>query len=130
LHSFPSLGHDLTDSVTANFIIQKTAEFFYSILTSTKEMAQSPFSLRAYPNPSSDQIHLTLGAEWSEPSTFPQGLTFEVNDAFGRTVSSGLWQNPQEPLTLDLAASSSGIYFLRVYTRDGRGAELRLVRRP
>ena len=130
LHSFPSLGHDLTDSVTANFIIQKTAEFFYGILTSTKEMAQSPFSLRAYPNPSSDQFHLTLGAEWSEPSTFPQGLTFEVNDAFGRTISSGLWQNPQEPLSLDLAAASSGIYFLRVYTRDSRSAELRLVRRP
>ncbi|NBV04795.1 MAG: alpha/beta hydrolase, partial [Cytophagia bacterium] len=38
LHSFATLGHDLTDTVSTNFIIQKTAEFFYATLTSLKTL--------------------------------------------------------------------------------------------
>jgi alpha/beta superfamily hydrolase len=130
MYSFPTLGHDLTDTVTTNFIIQKTAEFFYSTLTTTKEMAQSPISLRAYPNPSSDRIQLTLGAESAESSTFQGGITYQINDAFGRNISQGLWLDPLEPLSLDLATASPGVYFLRVITPAGQKAELRLVRQP
>lgn len=130
LHSFPTLGHDLTDTVSTNFIIQKTAEFFYTTLTATQELAKNPFRLHAYPNPCSDQIRLTLTGEWAESSTFPQGLTIQVNDAFGRIVSQGLWQNPLEPLSVDMTTASPGLYFLKVGNQDGRRAELRLVRRP
>ncbi|MBM3936660.1 MAG: hypothetical protein FJ343_05875 [Sphingomonadales bacterium] len=130
LHSFATLGHILTDNVTSNFIIQKTAEFFYSVISSAAELAQNPLNLRAYPNPSSDQIRLTLGGEWAESSTFHQGLTYQINDALGRSWSQGLWQNPLEPLSLDLASATAGLYFLRVSACDGRVAELRLIRRP
>lgn len=130
LHSFATLGHTLTDNATSNFIIQKTAEFFYSVISSAAEQTQNPLNLRAYPNPSSDQFRLTLGGEWTESSTFHQGLTYQINDALGRSWSQGLWQNPLEPLSLDLATATTGLYFLRVSASDGRVAELRLVRRP
>ena len=130
LHSFATLGHDLTDTSTTNFIIQKTAEFFYAVLTSLKTLENPPLSLRAYPNPAQDQMTLELGGSFSAQVTSSDGIRYQITDAFGRSWSQGTWNDPQQPLLLDLSSAAPGVYMLKVRDAKGRGAELRFVRRP
>jgi hypothetical protein len=130
LHSFATLGHDLTDTSTTNFIIQKTAEFFYAVLTSLKTLENPPLSLRAYPNPAHDQMTLELGGSFSAQVTSSDGIRYQITDAYGRSWSQGTWNDPQQPLLLDLSSAAPGVYMLKVRDAKGRGAELRFVRRP
>jgi len=130
LHSFATLGHDLTDTSTTNFIIQKTAEFFYATLTSLKTLEHSLLSLRAYPNPAQDQITLELRGSIAGLGTSRDGIRYQISDAYGRCWSQGTWMNPLQPLAVDLSSAAPGVYLLRVKDEKGRGAELRFVRRP
>jgi predicted esterase len=130
LHSFATLGHDLTDTVSTNFIIQKTAEFFYATLTSLKTLEHAPLSLRVYPNPAQDQMTVELGGSFSVPGTSRDGIRYQIIDSYGRCWSQGTWNDPQQPLPLDLSPATPGVYMLKVWDAKGRGAELRLVRRP
>jgi hypothetical protein len=130
LHSFATLGHDLTDTSTTNFIIQKTAEFFYATLTSQIALEHPPLSLLAYPNPAQDQMTLELRGSIAGLGTSRDGIRYQITDAYGRCWSQGTWNDPQQLLPLDLSSAAPGVYLLRVKDEKGRGAELRFVRRP
>jgi acetyl esterase/lipase len=130
LHNFPALGHDLTDSVTANFVISKTAEFFYPAISKVPSRTAPALSLIAYPNPSRDRIYIALQGVSDLHYGQADALIYQITDAFGRCWSKGNWEDFHETLSIDLPTATPGVYFLKVSARDGRGAELRLVRCP
>jgi hypothetical protein len=130
LHNFPAHGHDLTDSITANFVISKTAEFFYPAISKVPSRTAPALSLIAYPNPSRDRIYIALQGVSDLHYGQADALIYQITDAFGRCWSKGNWEDFHETLSIDLPTATPGVYFLKVSARDGRGAELRLVRCP
>lgn len=131
LHSFPALGHDLTSTTTSDFIIQKTAEFFYNIVSSLSDPGLTqPYRLSAFPNPTKGPVQLVLNPGSLTSTGLEEGWPYRIIDAYGRCQSQGIWRDPQQPLLLDLETASAGLYFLSIDTRDGRITEHRLIRQP
>jgi hypothetical protein len=73
---------------------------------------------------------LELGGSFSAQVTSSDGIRYQITDAYGRSWSQGTWNDPQQPLLLDLSSAAPGVYMLKVRDAKGRGAELRFVRRP
>lgn len=89
-------------------------------LTGTRD-AGLEAGLRLYPNPTWQEVYL----EWESPSTFAR---YTLRDASGAMLRTLAIQPGANSLTLDLADLPSGLYFVQLFTDQGRQVARKVVK--
>ncbi|MEL6652935.1 MAG: T9SS type A sorting domain-containing protein [Bacteroidota bacterium] len=90
----------------------------YSPVVSLYREASRDWQLLVYPNPTVDQVQVSLRGQWTSP---PQLV---LTDLVGKELSvprSGYQNDTELNASLDLSRLPSGLYLLTVWTSDGQG---------
>ena len=99
----------LTDNTTT--LTQGFQQPYYSI-TSIKEIELDKINLSVFPNPTHDFINIQVN--------IPEGtqMIVEISDATGRILKNSKIINNSGIIEFDLQSLSSGIYILKVSSKD------------
>ncbi len=73
----------------------------------TESINENTSSLNIYPNPVNDRLHIETEAEIEEVMVY---------DVYGRQLST---INGQQSLTIDMSKLNTGIYFIKINTKEG-----------
>lgn len=102
----------LTDGVNKAFATNRlpNGNFFYGI-DDHLQSAETPIYI--YPNPSSN--YMTIGFGKGNPSA---NTTIEMLDSHGNQIKRIIITGQQNPVYLDISEIPTGIYFLRILTKE------------
>ena len=102
----------LTDQINKSFATNKlpNGSQFYGIGDQAKS---SGFMFNIYPNPASDHLNIIFGSEY--PAS---GITIDLLNDQGGCIKKVAMTNCISPVHMDLSDIPSGLYFLRITTRE------------
>jgi hypothetical protein len=110
-----TLGECVTETfkATGNILTQGFQQSSY-VVTSINELTIEGFSVKAYPNPVSDVINISIKTGNNSPKTY----RVELFDFLGRTLYSGKFG--KDLIQLDMSSYTSGFYLLKVGTPENK----------
>ena len=91
-----------------SFVIKRDRELTANFV-STEGIEENASAFNIYPNPVDDKLYI-------ETQTQTQTLTVEIYDIYGRQQSM---VNGQQPTVIDVTSLNSGVYFVKVVTKEG-----------
>jgi len=89
--------------------LSTTAVLLKATTTGVPNIRNQPAEIKIYPNPATDQLNVSIGSTFAEPTEIA------VFDLFGRKIQTNVMSfDGHSPITLNVSTLTSGFYLLSV----------------